>query len=91
MMEPNIPLCVNCDHFDGNKHCLHVRALYTDPASLVRGPAQVTYYTAEDMRRGVGSCGPLGKLWEPEKHFDQDYAHMDACAKAGVSESGPSR
>ena len=38
----------------------------------------------------------MGKLMEPDeerKHrpSDPDYAHMDACAKAGVSERGPSR
>jgi len=72
--------------------CLHPRALQTDPESLVHGPVTVAYFYASVMRQPVSPCGPLGKLWEPkEKHYDQEYAHMDACAKAGVSESGPSR
>jgi len=75
---------------DREEQCKHARSLHVDPTTVVYGPIKTSYYSAEQMRDHI--CGPLGKLFEAkEKHYDQDYAHMDACAKAGVSERGPSR
>ena len=102
-MEANqqVPLCINCRHFDDSAAadkeapiyptCRHPRSLHVDSDSAVWGPVALSfYYGAPAMRDHI--CGPLGKLFEAkEKHYDQDYAHADACAKAGVSERGPSR
>jgi len=68
-MEANqqTPLCMDCDYFTVDDRCSHVRAVYVNPASLLRGPAVVTQYHAADMRHGAGICGPLGKLFEPKQ------------------------
>jgi len=93
-MESNqqIPLCKSCEFFDGKELCLHARSMHVVSGSLVRGPVEAACYSAEQMREFI--CGPLGKLYAEDRVHrprDPDYAHAAACAKAGVSEEGPSR
>lgn len=99
-MNQQVPVCRDCEHFDDDVRadpvapmymtCRHPRALHIEADSAVLGPVKTVYYSASAMRAGI--CGPLGKLFEPkEKDYDPDYAHQDACSKAGVSEQGPSR
>ena len=68
-MEANqqTPLCMECRYFTADDRCSHARAIYVKPASLLRGPAIVIQYHAEDMRSGAGICGPLGKLFEAKR------------------------